>query len=211
MPSGDAQRTWFPEMVARLQAEWHKGMSIPALIGLRDELDETLHRIRAGRNIQTAIITCRRCGMTGHAAEPRVSVRSLILALARFEIASKDQTRALEKDWAAYRKQHRLDIEGRALVGVPQSCLHQKIAAKVHHPRTCGSEFLRSHAQAGRSGVLHHVLHFRLARHSPATDSSSTRESCILGIVIELLRIDRGGWVALFPGNCSTYGFVDIH
>ena len=44
-----------------------------------------------------------------------------------------------------------------------------------------------------------------------ATDSSSTRESCILGIVIELLRIDRGGWVALFPGNCSTYGFVDIH
>ena len=124
MPSGDAQRTWFPEMLARLRAEWHEGMSIPALIGLRDELDETLHRIRADRNIQTPIISCRRCGMTGHAAEPRVSVRVLMLALARFEITSKDQTRALEKDWAAYRKQHRLDIEGRALVGVPQSCPH---------------------------------------------------------------------------------------
>jgi len=62
--------------------------------------------------------------MTGHAAEPRVSVRALILALVRFEIASKDQTRALEKEWAAYRKQHRLDIEGRALVGIPQSCQH---------------------------------------------------------------------------------------
>jgi hypothetical protein len=111
-------------MVGRLRAEWHEGMSIPALIDLRDELDETLHRIRAGRNIQTPIITCRRCGMTGHAAEPRVSVHALILALARFEIASKDQTRALEKDWAAYRKQHRLDIEGRALVGVPQSRAH---------------------------------------------------------------------------------------
>src|SRR5262249_39521683 len=82
MPSGDAQRTWFPEMTVRLRSEWHEGMSIPALIGLRDELDETLHRIRAGRNIQTPIITCRRCGMTGHAAEPRVSVRALILALA---------------------------------------------------------------------------------------------------------------------------------
>src|SRR6266436_4295233 len=124
MPSGDAQRTWFPEMIARLRSEWHEGMSIPALIGLRDELDETLHRIRAGRNIQTPIITCRRCGMTGHAAEPRVSVRALILALARFEIASKDQTRASEKAWAQYRKQHRLDIEGRALQGVPQSCSH---------------------------------------------------------------------------------------
>src|SRR5215469_3408291 len=71
MPSGDAQRTWFPEMTVRLRSEWREGMSIPALIGLRDELDETLHRIRAGRNIQTPIITCRRCGMTGHAAEPR--------------------------------------------------------------------------------------------------------------------------------------------
>jgi len=48
----------------------------------------------------------------------------LILALARFEIVTKDQTGALEKDWAAYRKQYRLDIEGRALVGVPQSCPH---------------------------------------------------------------------------------------
>jgi hypothetical protein len=62
--------------------------------------------------------------MTGLAAEPLVSVRALILALARFEIASKDQTRALEKAWAQYRKQHRLDIEGRALVAVPQSCSH---------------------------------------------------------------------------------------
>lgn len=124
MPAGDAQRTWFPEMIVRLRWEWHEGMSIPALIGLRDELDETLQRVRAGRNIQTPIITCPKCGLTGHAAEPRVSVRAVILALARFEIASKDQTRALEKAWAQYRKQHRLDIEGRALVGTPQSCSH---------------------------------------------------------------------------------------
>jgi hypothetical protein len=124
MPSGDAQRTWFPEMIGRLRAEWHQGMAIPALIGLRDELDGTLHRIRAGRSIQTPIITCRRCGKTAHAAEPRVSVRALILALARFKIASKDQTRALEREWAAYRKQHRLDLEGKAAAGIPESCPH---------------------------------------------------------------------------------------
>ena len=68
------------------------------------ELDGALQRIRAGRNIQTPIITCSKCGITRPAAEPHVSVRALILALARFEIASKDQTRALEKEWAAYRK-----------------------------------------------------------------------------------------------------------
>jgi hypothetical protein len=68
MPSGDAQRTWFPEMIVRLRAEWHEGLSISTLIGLRNELDETLHRIRVSRNIQTPIITCRRYGRTGHAA-----------------------------------------------------------------------------------------------------------------------------------------------
>ena len=124
MPSGDAQRTWFPEMIVRLRAEWHAGMSMPALIGLRDELDGALQRIRAGRNIQTPIITCSKCGLTGPAAEPHVSVRPLILALARFEIASKDQTRALEKEWAAYRKQHQLDVEGKATAGGLESCPH---------------------------------------------------------------------------------------
>ena len=42
MPSGDAQRTWFPEMVVRLQSKWHEGVSMPTLISLRDELDGML-------------------------------------------------------------------------------------------------------------------------------------------------------------------------
>lgn len=124
MPKGDAQRTWFPEMVVRLRAEWQAGMSMPGLINLRGELDGMLQRIRAGRKIQTPIITCRRCGMTGSAAEPHVSVRALILALARFEIASKDETRTIEKAWAAYRKQHGLGIEGKVSAGVQEACPH---------------------------------------------------------------------------------------
>jgi hypothetical protein len=124
MPSGDAQRTWFPEMIVRLRAEWHAGLSMPALIGLRDELDGALQRIRAGRNIQTPIITCSKCGLTGPAAEPHVSVRALILAFARFEIASKDQTRVLEKEWAEYRKRYQLDVEGKATAVALESCPH---------------------------------------------------------------------------------------
>jgi len=124
MPSGDAQRTWFPEMVARLRSDWHEGMSMPALISLRDELDEMLRCIRAGRNIRTPIITCRKCGMTGPAAPPHVSVRALILALSRFEIASKDKTRVLEKEWATYRKNGQLTAEGKVAVEMPEICLH---------------------------------------------------------------------------------------
>jgi len=56
-PSGDAQRTWFPEMVVRLRAEWQAGMSMLELISLRDELEGMLHRIRGSRNIRTPIIT----------------------------------------------------------------------------------------------------------------------------------------------------------
>src|SRR5206468_11435440 len=85
---------------------------------------DLLRRIRAGHDIKTPIITCRRCGFTGPAAEPHVSVRALILALARFEIASKEQTRALEKAWAAHRKEHRLDREGKLSAGIPESCQH---------------------------------------------------------------------------------------
>jgi hypothetical protein len=124
MPSGDAQRTWFPEMVVWLRSTWHEGVSMATLISLRDELDGMLQRIRTGRNIQTPIITCRRCGTTGRAAEPHVSVRALILALSRFGIASKDQARALEKAWAEYRKQHRLDIEGKVPSPVSGTCPH---------------------------------------------------------------------------------------
>ena len=124
MPSGDAQRTWFPEMIVRLRAEWHAGMSMLALIALRGKLKGTLHRIRADRNIQTPMTTCSKCGLTAPAAEPQVSVRALILALARFEIASKDQTRALEREWAAYRRQHQLDIEGKTPAGDLESCPH---------------------------------------------------------------------------------------
>jgi hypothetical protein len=124
MASGDAQRTWFPEMIVRLRSEWHEGVSMPALISLRDELDGMLQRIRTGRNIQTPIVTCRRCGTTGPAAEPHVSVRALILAVARFGIASKNKTRQLERAWAEYRKQNGLDIEGKVPSRVPGRCLH---------------------------------------------------------------------------------------
>ena len=97
---------------------------MPALISLRDDLDEMLQRIRAARNIRTPIITCRKCGMTGPAAPPHVSVRALILALSRFEIASRDRTCVLEKEWASYRKNRRLTPEGKVVAEMPEICLH---------------------------------------------------------------------------------------
>lgn len=65
---------WFREMLERLRSNWHEGM--PALISLRDKIDEMLQCIRASRNIRTPIMIRRQCGMIALAAPPAVSVRS---------------------------------------------------------------------------------------------------------------------------------------
>jgi len=49
VPAGDPQRVWFPEMIQKLRADWHVGMSFSDLIELRDSLDAILHEIRFTR------------------------------------------------------------------------------------------------------------------------------------------------------------------
>jgi hypothetical protein len=113
MPAGDAQRVWFAEMVDTLRVRWHDGVSFDELTHLRDNLDEMLQRIRSERHISLPVFKCCRCGYVGEGAPPHVSVRAMILSLARFRIASPEQTAALEKGWAAYRSQNGLDIFGK--------------------------------------------------------------------------------------------------
>ena len=52
MASGDRQRTWFPEMVEVLRADWRPDMSWAKIIGLRDQLDAMLKGIRKSRNLE---------------------------------------------------------------------------------------------------------------------------------------------------------------
>jgi hypothetical protein len=112
MASGDAQRIWFPEMIERLRSQWHEGISFEAMIALRDEADSLLRRIRAEEQIASPFIRCRECGYAGRGAEPRVSVRSMILAAGRFGIVPAEQAHTAEKAWAAHRKQNGLDLYG---------------------------------------------------------------------------------------------------
>lgn len=125
MPSGDAQRTWFPEMIAVLRREWGSSMSLTELIALRDRLDAMLQAIRSTRKILTAMFLCPRCGNYGRARPPRVSVRAMLLALSRFEIASAEEVKMLEKSWKKHRRDLRLDLYGRPKVtdaGSDHSC-----------------------------------------------------------------------------------------
>jgi hypothetical protein len=125
MADGDAQRIWYPELIEILRARWHWEMPFPEVIALRDELDAALGKIRAEAAIEMPQIRCRDCYYVGPAPEPHVSVRSLILALKRFEIAAAGPVHALEKGWALYRKEHGLDSYGSGSSDV--FCTHPRV------------------------------------------------------------------------------------
>ena len=112
MASGDAQRTWFPEMIESLGQSWSPSMSETDLIALRDRLDTALQTIRSERGIQPAMMWCPSCQARHRSAPPKVSVRAMILALGRFELASTSEVKALERRWNTYRKYHQLDRYG---------------------------------------------------------------------------------------------------
>jgi len=51
-------------------------------------------------------------------AEPRVSVRAMILAAGRFGIALPAKTKALEREWSRDRHEQGLDLYGKSLLFV---------------------------------------------------------------------------------------------
>jgi hypothetical protein len=117
--AGDAHRVWFPEMVEHLRRRWREDLSMEALLGLRDELDDMLGRIRSTRHISNPVFKCPACGHIGRGADPHISVRATILALARFGVAAREPARALEKAWSAYRSAAGLDLYGPAATSDP--------------------------------------------------------------------------------------------
>lgn len=125
MAAGDPQRVWFPEMLARLRCEWDFAMLFPALIDLRDRLDAMLQQIRSERHIVSPVVRCPKCGTARRSAEPHVSVRALILTLGRFGIASQEDTKKIERDWAKYRVQNGLDLYVQASATLANGHLEQ--------------------------------------------------------------------------------------
>lgn len=119
MPSGDAHRTWFPEMIDTLRREWHAGMSMAEVIRLRDRLDAMLQSIQSERKIRPPMMRCPKCGKREPAAAPRVSVRATILSLGRYDIASPADVSHLERVWIKYRRENGLDLYGAAVASAP--------------------------------------------------------------------------------------------
>ena len=78
MASGDAQKVWFPEMIAMLRKAADPAMSVDAMLLLRDRLDATLQRIRRTRQILPAMMWCP------HQIPPRHSFHQCVIKLTGF-------------------------------------------------------------------------------------------------------------------------------
>jgi hypothetical protein len=113
--AGDAQSVWFPEMIERLRAQWHPGISCDSIIELRDQLDAQLQRIRSERHIRCPILKCPCCGQVAEGAEPprQRSSHDPIAWSIRDRFCRTKKRR--EKRWAAHRKQQGLDLNGKGI------------------------------------------------------------------------------------------------
>jgi len=79
-----------PRNGGALRLHWRDDLSMAALLGLRDELDDLLGRIRSTRHISNPVFKCPACEHIGRGADPHVSVRATILALVRFGVAARE-------------------------------------------------------------------------------------------------------------------------
>ena len=73
---------------------------------------------------------CPQSGHVGEGAEPHASVRAMFLSLARFGIVPANQINALEKAWAAHRKQNGLDLYDKSTASPPLQaarCVHPQV------------------------------------------------------------------------------------
>ena len=112
MPSGDAQRAWFPEMLEELKEKWSPAMSWDECVNLCKAMTRRRTAIRKKRRITGPRMRCKNCGGVHDMPPPPVGIRSLLFALKRLDLLDDEQFELKDKEWKRHQRKHRLDSEG---------------------------------------------------------------------------------------------------
>ena len=112
MPSGDAQRVWFPEMLEELRTSWSRTMSWDELADFCARMTEMRKQIREARGIRPPKTRCPKCGKVSRSDISGVSIRSALFALRSKGVITDDEFKELDKSWMKYRKKNGLDAHG---------------------------------------------------------------------------------------------------
>jgi len=112
MAAGDAQRVWYPEMLADLKQYWFIGMPWEDVIAFCGKMTTMRKELALSRGIKPPMLKCPKSGTYKRAAYPTISVRSLIFALQKVGAISNDELKEIDRDWKEYRRKNSLDAYG---------------------------------------------------------------------------------------------------
>jgi hypothetical protein len=112
MPSGDAQRAWFPEMLSELRRFWDNDPDWSEVVKFCEKMTSLRSSIWEQRRIRGPMMTCRSCGKKHAMTLPPISPRSLLFALRKIDIIAEDELKQLDKEWKRFRKNEHLDALG---------------------------------------------------------------------------------------------------
>jgi len=113
MPSGDAQRVWFPEMLDELERTWSASVSWEELADFCHRMTEKRKNIRASSGIKPPLTRCSKCGAVSRSEVSGVSIRSALFALKKTGAVTEAELKALDKSWRKHKTRNRLDAYGR--------------------------------------------------------------------------------------------------
>jgi len=113
MAIGDAQRVWYPEMLADLKQYWFSGMPWEDIIAFYGKMTTMRKELALSRGIKPPMHKCPKSGTYKRAADPTLSVRSLIFALQKVGTISDDELKEIDRGWKEYRRKNSLDAYGK--------------------------------------------------------------------------------------------------
>ncbi len=113
MASGDAQRLWFPEMLAELRKAWSARMPWADLADLCSRMTDLRTEIRRARGITGPMMRCNCCAeVFDGGSDRRVSIRSALFALRKEGVLTEFRFKKLDAKWKKHRKAKGLDAYG---------------------------------------------------------------------------------------------------
>lgn len=116
MPSGDSGRAWFPEMLVKLKATWSKkwaeDISWDEIIIFCKKMTEFRQQLRKQKGVKYPIMWCPECNDYREMELSSISPRSMLFALKKNDVIDDETLKTLDKQWAAYKRKHKLDGYG---------------------------------------------------------------------------------------------------
>lgn len=113
MAAGDAQRVWYPEMLAELKKFWSPGLPWDDVISFCERMTIMRKDLAISRDIKPPMMKCHECGTRARAAYPTISVRSLIFAIKKVQTISDDELKKMDLDWKRYQRKNALTAYGK--------------------------------------------------------------------------------------------------